>query len=192
MLLQQVMEVSDRLRQNEESSKQVRQLLEAHRTAGKMLEERMNRTEASVRDTSQAGGNSAARALEAPGTDDGRSGFGAFAARKQPKTSMVKTLVGVTGLGCFVLGQDCFNEDECKKSSDLWRHDLEMKRLCPNWIFDLRNGQVLQPTSKASVVGKLAEILRTPSDGDLLDPLPLSRGRSRTTKLRAVRRSAIP
>ena len=39
----------------EESSEQVRQLLEAHRTAGEMLEERMNRTEASVRDTSQAG-----------------------------------------------------------------------------------------------------------------------------------------
>ena len=85
MLLQQVMEVSDRLRQNEESSEQVRQLLEAHRTAGQMLEERMNRTVASVRDTSQAGGNSAVRAQEAPGADDGRFGFGAFAARHQPE-----------------------------------------------------------------------------------------------------------
>ena len=75
MLLQQVMEVSDRLRQNEESSEQVRQLLDAHRTAGQMLEERMSRTEASVRDTSQAGGNSAARAQEAPGADDGRFGI---------------------------------------------------------------------------------------------------------------------
>ena len=78
ILLQQVMEVSDRLRLSEESSEQVRQLLEAHRTAGQMLEERMNRKEASVRDTSQAGGNSAARA------DDGRFGFGAFAAKYQP------------------------------------------------------------------------------------------------------------
>ena len=69
MLLQQVMEVSDRLRQNEESSEQVRQLLEVHRTAGQMLEERMNRTKANVRDTSQAGGNSTARAQEAPGAD---------------------------------------------------------------------------------------------------------------------------
>ena len=34
-----------------------------------------------------------------------------------------------------------------------------------------------EPTSKASV-GKLAEILRTPVDGDLLMLLPLSRGRS--------------
>ena len=98
MLLQQVMEVSDRLRQNEESSEQVRQLLEVHWTAGQMLEERMNRTEAGVRDTSQAGGNSAARAQEAPGADD----------------------------------------------------------------------------SKVSVVGKLAEILRTPFDGDLLDALTTS------------------
>ena len=95
MLLQQVMEVSDRLRQNEESSEQVRQLLEVHWTAGQMLEERMNRTKAGVRDTSQAGGNSAARAQEAPGADD----------------------------------------------------------------------------SKVSVVGKLAQILRTPFDGDLLDAL---------------------
>ena len=47
--------------------------------------ERMNQTEASVRDTSQAGGSSAARAQEAPGADDGRFGFGAFAARYQPE-----------------------------------------------------------------------------------------------------------
>ena len=38
------------------------------------------------------------------------------------RTSMVKTLDGVIGLGCFVLAQDDFNEDECKKSSDQWRH----------------------------------------------------------------------
>ena len=46
----------------------------------------MIRTEASVRDTSQAGGSSAARAQEALGADDGRFGFGAFAARYQPET----------------------------------------------------------------------------------------------------------
>ena len=85
MLLQQVMEMTDRLRQNEESEEQVRQLLKAHKTAGQMLDERMNRTEASVRDTSQAGGSSAARAQGAPGADDGRFGFGAFAARYQPE-----------------------------------------------------------------------------------------------------------
>ena len=50
-----------------------------------MLEERMNRTEASVRGTSQAGGSCAARAQKALGADDGRFGFGAFAARYQPE-----------------------------------------------------------------------------------------------------------
>ena len=120
MLLQQVMEVSDRLRQNEESLEQVRLLLEAHRTAGHTLEERMNRTEASVIDTSQAGGNSAARAQEAPGADDRRFGFGAFAARYQPEN--------FNGSRVFRTW-DGFNEDECKKSSDQWRHDLEMMLL---------------------------------------------------------------
>ena len=50
-----------------------------------MLEEHMNRTEASERDTSQAGGSSATRAQEALGADDGRFGFGTFAARYQPE-----------------------------------------------------------------------------------------------------------
>ena len=59
----------------------MRQLLEAHRTAEQMLEERMHRTEASVRDTSQARGSSAAKAQETPGAGGGRFGFGAFAAR---------------------------------------------------------------------------------------------------------------
>ena len=36
------------------------------------------------------------------------------------RTSMVKTLVGVTGLECFVPGQDGFNE-ECKILSNQWR-----------------------------------------------------------------------
>ena len=59
------------------------------------------------------------------------------------RTSMVRTLVGVTGLGCFVLGQDdFFNEDECKKSSDQWSHDLEMRLQWLKWIFDSRIGRV--------------------------------------------------
>ena len=77
-------------------------------------------------DASQAGGSSAARAQEAPGVDDGRFGFGAFAARTNQRTSMAKTLVGVTGLW-----------------SDQWRHDLEMRLQWLNWIFDSRIGQVL-------------------------------------------------
>ena len=76
---------NDRSIEAEEPAEQARQLLEAHRTAGQKLEERMTRTEASVRDTSLAGGTSAARAQEARGADDGRFGFGAFAARHQPE-----------------------------------------------------------------------------------------------------------
>ena len=77
-----VAEMTDRLRENEESAEQARQLLEAHRTVGQMLEEGMRRTEASVRDTSLVGGTGAVRAQEAPGADDG---FGAFAARYWPE-----------------------------------------------------------------------------------------------------------
>ena len=127
----------------EESSQHVRQHLEAHRTAGKMMEERINRTEASVTDTSQAGGSSAARAQESLGADDGRFRFGAFSTRgTNQRTPMAKTLVGVTGLGCFVPGQDDFNEDDCKKSSDQRRHDSEMRPFWLKWIFDSRIGQV--------------------------------------------------
>ena len=48
----------------------------------------MNRTEASVTGTSPAGGGWPGRAQvpEAPGADDGRFGFGAFAARYQPES----------------------------------------------------------------------------------------------------------
>ena len=74
-----IFRIMERQRQNEESSEQARHL----RTAGQMLEERMRRTEAGVRDTSLAGGTSAARAQEAPGADNGRFGFGACAARYQ-------------------------------------------------------------------------------------------------------------
>ena len=41
----------------------------------------------------------------------------------------LKTLDGVIGPGCFVPGQDGFNGDEYKKSSEQWRHDLKMKPL---------------------------------------------------------------
>ena len=111
--------MTDRLRQNEESAEQARQLLEAHRTAGEMLEERMSRTEASVRDTSPAGG-----VLVRPGRkrhleltmDD--SDLERLRRDTNQRTSVAKTLDGVIGPGCFVPGQDGFNEDECKKSSE--------------------------------------------------------------------------
>ena len=214
-LIQQVTDVTDRLRQSEESEEQARQLLEVHRTAGQMLEERMSRKEASVRDTSPAGGTGAARAQEAPGADDGRSGFGAFAARYQPENFSG----GDTGWSdwswVFRSCEDGFNGDEYKKimravearpgdeatvtEVDLRLDDwasVELKSVAADFYHALIlfcKGKALemvltnkegegfeawralvnkyQPTSKASVVGKLAEILRTPFDGDLLDAI---------------------
>ena len=126
------------------------------------------------------------------------------------RTSVAKTLDGVTDLGCFVLGQDGFNEDECKKSSDqisrgtVTELDLrlddwasaELKSVAADFYHALilfckgkalnivlinKEGEGFEAwralvnkyelTSKASVVGKLAEILRTPLDGDLLDAI---------------------
>ena len=72
LLLQQVMEVSDQLSQNDESSEQVR----------------------------QSGGSGAMM----DGSDLERLRGDA------------NLMVGETGLGRFALGQDDFNEDECKKS----------------------------------------------------------------------------
>ena len=83
-LLQQVMEVNERIRLSEESSEQVRQLLEAHRTAGQMLEERMNQSDGS--ECREIRLRLVAKVREALGAaDDGRFGFGAFAARYQPE-----------------------------------------------------------------------------------------------------------
>ena len=130
-LIQQVMEMSERMLQSS-AAEQARQLLEAHRSAARMLE-RLDRAEATATtDTSLAGGIRPGRAQvpEARGVDDGRFGFGAFAARYQPeRASVPRTLLGVTGPGCFVLGRDGFNVDESKKSSKQWTPYLETKRL---------------------------------------------------------------
>ena len=215
MLPQQVMEVTDRLRQNEESSEQVRQLLEAPRTAGQMLEERMNRTEASVRYTSQAGGNSAAMAQEAPGADDGRFGFGEFAVRYQPENFHGEdtgwrdwSRVFRTWAGRFQRGrvQEIIRSVQARPGDEATLTELdlrledwasaELKSIAADFnhaliFFCKRNALKIvltnkegegfeawralvnkyEPTSKASVVGKLVEILRTPFDGDFLDAL---------------------
>ena len=62
-LMQQVMEMTERTRQREEAAEQTRRLLEAHRNAGQMLEERMSRAEAAATaETSPAGGMGPGRA----------------------------------------------------------------------------------------------------------------------------------
>ena len=48
-LMQQVMVMTERVRQTEEAAEQEKQLLEAHRNAGQMLEERMNVAESTAR-----------------------------------------------------------------------------------------------------------------------------------------------
>ena len=44
--------------------------------------------------------------------------------------SAARTLLGATGPGCSVPGQDDSNADECKKSSEQWKPDLETEPLC--------------------------------------------------------------
>ena len=173
----------------------------------------MNRTEASVRDTSQAGGNSAARAQEAPGAEDGRVGFGAFAARYQPKNFNGEDIGWRDWSRVFRTWAGRFQRGECKKilrSVDARPGDeatvAELDLRLEEWasaesksvaadfhhaLILFCNGKTLknvltnkeregfeawralvnkyEPTSKVSVVGKLAKILRTPFDGDLLD-----------------------
>ena len=83
-----------------------------------MLGERMNRTEASVTGTSPAVGVGLA-GLRCPRhqeltLDD--SDLEHLVRDTNQGASVAKTLDGVTGPGCFELGQDGFNVDEYKKS----------------------------------------------------------------------------
>ena len=121
MLLHQVMEVSDRLRLDEESSEQVRQTI-AESIQGSMSDAGSGRKR--VREIRLK-----LVAVVRPmhirywelTIDDSDSER--FAARYQQEN--------FSG-GCFVLGQDGFKEDECKNSPDQWRHDLEMQPMRPN------------------------------------------------------------
>ena len=141
MFLQQVMNMADRLRQSEESSEQVRELLKAPGQLGRCWRsERTGRKR--VRDTFQAGGNSAARAQEASGADDGRFGFGAFAARYQPEnfigedTGWRDWSRGFrTQAGRFQQGrlQEIVRSVEARPGDEA----------TVSWIFDSMNGQVL-------------------------------------------------
>ena len=175
-----------------------------------MLEERISRTEASVRDTSQAGGNSAARAQEAPGADDGRFGFGAFAARYQPENfngegtgwrdwsrvfrswagrlqrgrvqEIIRSMEARPGDEATVAELDLRSAELKSVAADFY-HALILfcKGKALKIVLTNKEGEGLEalralvnkyePTSKANVAGKLAEILRTPFDGDLLDAI---------------------
>ena len=182
-----------------------------------MLEERMNRTEASVRDTSQAGGNSAARAREAPATDDGGFGFGAFAARYQPEKfngedtgwrdwcrvfrtwagrfqrrrvlEIIRSVEARPGDEATVAELDLRLEEwasaELKSVAADFYHALILfcRGRALKFVLTNKEGEGFEawralvkknePTSKASVVGKLAENLLTPFDGDFLDAITI-------------------
>ena len=73
-----------------------------HRAAGQMLEERMNPTEASVRDTSLAGGTSAARCKRHLELTMDDSDLERLRRDTNQRTSVTKTLDGVSGPECFV------------------------------------------------------------------------------------------
>ena len=170
-------------------------------------------TDASVRDTSQAGFSSADRVHETPGADDGRFGFGAFAARYQTENFNGEdtgwrdwSRVFRAWAGRFQRGrvQEIIRSVEARPGDEAIVADLdlqleewasaELKSVAADFYHALIlfcTGKALkivltnkegegfeawralvnkyEPTSKASVVGKLAEILRTPSDGDFLD-----------------------
>ena len=199
------------------------------------LEERMSRTEAGVRDTSLAGGTSVARAQEAPGADNGRFGFGAFAARYQPEDfsdedSGWRDWSGVfrTWAGRFQRGRvqeiiravearpgdeatvteldlrlDDWASDELKSVAADFHHALILfcKGKALKIVLTKKEGEGFEawrslvkkyePTSKASVVGKLAEVLRSPFDGDLLDAITTFERKIISMKPRAARRSVI-
>ena len=218
-LIQQVMEMTERMSQSEEAAEQARQLLEAHRNAGQMLEERMNRAEATATaETSPAGGIGPGRAQvpEAPGADDGRFGFGAFAARYQQGSfsgedtawrdwsrvnrtwngrfqrerlqEAIRAVEARPGEEATVTELDLRVEDwasaELKSVAADFYHALilfgkfQVAERYPGQqqrVKDSRLGErqstIYAPTGKASVVGKLADILRTPFEGDLLDAI---------------------
>ena len=105
------------------------------------LEERMNRTEASVRGTSQACGSSAARAQGAPGADGG-----ALAARYQPENFNGEDTGWRDWSRVFRTWAGRFQRGQVQESSDQWRHDLEMRLQPLSWILERCCSRLLSRT----------------------------------------------
>ena len=217
-LIQQVMEMNERMRQSEEAAEQARQLLQAHRTAGQMQEERMNRTEASVTGTSPADWRMPGRAQvpEAPGAD------GAFAARYQPESFSGEDIGWRDWSRVFRTwaGRSQPGDEATVTELDLRLDDLgsaEMKSVAAAFyralilfckgdalkiVLTKQEGEGFEawrppvnkyePTSKASVVGKLAEMLRTPFDGDLLNAITTFERKIKIYEAQSRETSVIP
>ena len=131
-LIQQVMEMSERLRQSEEVAGQARQLLETHRSAGQILEERMNRAEAAATAVTLSAGGvdpTGPRCKKHQELMTGDSDLERLRRDINQRASAARTLRGDTGPGCFVPELDGSNEDEYKKSSEQRKPYPERKPL---------------------------------------------------------------
>ena len=112
------------------------------------------------------------------------------------RASAARTLLGETGPRCFVPGLDGSNVDEWKKSSEQWKPDLkledwasaELKSVAADFCHAVNK---YEPTRKASVVGKLAEILRTPFESDLLDAITTCQRMVKVTVYEAQSRETV-
>ena len=184
-------------------------------TAGSPEDSRADAGRANETDGSecQAGGNSAARAQEAPGADDGTFGFRAIAARYQPdnfngehtgwrdRSRLIRTWAGRFQRGRV---QEIIKSMEARPGDEATVAELDIQLEdwvsaepksvaadCYHALILFCKGKALKivqtnkegegfeawralvnkygPTSKASVVGKLTEIVLTPFDSDLLD-----------------------
>ena len=104
-LIQQVMEMSERLRQSEEAAEQARKLLEAHRSAGQILEELMTRAEAAATaETLSAGGmrpRQGPRCQKHQELMTGDSDFESWRRDINERASAARALLGETGPGFF-------------------------------------------------------------------------------------------
>ena len=168
----------------------------SQRNAGQILEERLNRAEAAV---TAARGSGAGRAQmpEAHGANDARFGFGAFEARYQPENFSGDDTawrdwprVFRTWAGRFQCGrvQEIIRAVEVRPGeeatvtrgvADDFYHALILFCKGKAWKVVLTNKEgegfeawralvnKYEPTSKA----RLAEILRTPFEGDFLDAI---------------------
>ena len=112
------------MRQSEEAAEQARQLLEAHSWAEAGGTNEPNGSECGRYVSSWQGTGAGGTSADMDNADLER-----LRRENNQKASVARTQECVTGRGCFVPGQDGFNGDEYKKSSEQWKPDLETKPL---------------------------------------------------------------
>ena len=141
---QQVMEMTERMRQSEEAAEQARQLLESHKTAVQMLEERMNRTAASVSHVSSWRIRpDRAQVPEAPGADDGDSDLEHLEQDTNRSVSVARTLDGVTGPVVSYLGRTVSTWTSARSHPSIGSPTWRRSHCDLSWTLDSMTGQVL-------------------------------------------------